>query len=72
MYFIASRHLWEAPSSIQFYRSWREKPQFCIDGMSFKEAWQYARPDDLDEFSKLMMTTWVLCFFSSRPLLTRL
>lgn len=55
--FTASRHLWEATSSVEFFRAWREKPQYCITDMSFKEFWMYARPDDMDEFTKLMLTT---------------
>ncbi|KAL7944772.1 hypothetical protein V8C42DRAFT_80924 [Trichoderma barbatum] len=57
--FTASRHLWEATSSVEFFRAWREKPQYCIADMSFKEFWMYARPDDLDEFTRLMLTTQV-------------
>lgn len=55
--FTASRHLWEATSSVEFFRAWREKPQYCIIDLSFKEFWMYARPDDLDEFTRLMLTT---------------
>jgi hypothetical protein len=55
--FTASRHLWEATSSVEFFRAWREKPQYCITDLSFKEFWMYARPDDMDEFTKLMLTT---------------
>ncbi|KAL6878614.1 hypothetical protein J3F83DRAFT_240841 [Trichoderma novae-zelandiae] len=57
--FTASRHLWEATSSVEFFRAWREKPQYCITDLSFKEFWMYARPDDMDEFTKLMLTTQV-------------
>ncbi|KAH6604757.1 hypothetical protein Trco_006464 [Trichoderma cornu-damae] len=57
--FTASRHLWEAPSSVEFFRAWREKPQYCITDLSFKEFWMYARPDDVDEFTKLLLTTQV-------------
>ncbi|KAM0254772.1 hypothetical protein ACHAQJ_006429 [Trichoderma viride] len=57
--FTASRHLWEATSSVEFFRAWREKPQYCVTDLSFKEFWMYARPDDMDEFTKLMLTTQV-------------
>ncbi|EHK45299.1 hypothetical protein TRIATDRAFT_221642 [Trichoderma atroviride IMI 206040] len=57
--FTASRHLWEATSSVDFFRAWREKPQYCVTDMSFKEFWMYARPDDMDEFTRLMLTTQV-------------
>ncbi|KAK7430803.1 hypothetical protein QQZ08_002592 [Neonectria magnoliae] len=54
--FTASRHLWEAPSSITFFQAWHMKPQFCVPDMDFKDVWMHARPDDLDEFSRLMLT----------------
>ncbi|KID87993.1 C6 zinc finger domain protein [Metarhizium guizhouense ARSEF 977] len=57
--FTASRHLWDAPNSVEFYRAWREKPQFSIQNMVFKDFWMYARPDDCDDFTKLMLTTQV-------------
>ncbi|KAK2603830.1 hypothetical protein QQS21_003954 [Conoideocrella luteorostrata] len=57
--FTASRHLWEAASSADFFRAWREKPQFMIKDMSFKEFWVYARPDDCDDFTKIMLTSQV-------------
>ncbi|KAJ3472119.1 hypothetical protein NLG97_g11269 [Lecanicillium saksenae] len=53
--FTASRHLWEAPSSVEFFRSWREKPQYFIRDFDFKDFWSYARPDDMDEFTKVML-----------------
>ncbi|KAM3562628.1 hypothetical protein ARSEF4850_002689 [Beauveria asiatica] len=53
--FTASRHLWEAPSSVEFFRSWREKPQYCIKDFEFKDFWSYARADDMDEFTKIML-----------------
>ncbi|KAH7326597.1 hypothetical protein B0I35DRAFT_475226 [Stachybotrys elegans] len=52
--FTASRHLWDASSSVDFYRAWRDKPMFCIKDMSFTEFWQHAQPDDMDEFTKSM------------------
>jgi hypothetical protein len=42
---------------VDFFRAWREKPQYCVTDMSFKEFWMYARPDDMDEFTRLMLTT---------------
>jgi hypothetical protein len=44
---------------VDFFRAWREKPQYCVTDMSFKEFWMYARPDDMDEFTRLMLTTQV-------------
>lgn len=53
--FTASRHLWEAPSSVDFFRAWRDKPQYYIRDFDFKDFWSYARPDDMDEFTKVML-----------------
>lgn len=57
LHFTASRHLWEAQTSVEFYRAWREKPRFLIQNMQYREFWQYATPDDLDEFTRVMLTT---------------
>ncbi|POR39717.1 Fungal Zn(2)-Cys(6) binuclear cluster domain containing protein [Tolypocladium paradoxum] len=57
--FTASRHLWEANSSVEFYRAWREKPQYWIENLVFKDFWMYGRPADLDEFTRLMLTSQV-------------
>ncbi|KAM3514220.1 hypothetical protein MY11210_002109 [Beauveria gryllotalpidicola] len=53
--FTASRHLWEAPSSVEFFRAWRDKPQYYIKDFEFKDFWSYARADDMDEFTKIML-----------------
>ncbi|KAH8174034.1 fungal zn(2)-Cys(6) binuclear cluster domain-containing protein [Sarocladium implicatum] len=57
IHFTASRHLWDAQTSVEFYRAWREKPRFLIEQMQYREFWQYASPDDLDEFTRIMLTT---------------
>ncbi|GAB0134587.1 hypothetical protein EsDP_00002952 [Epichloe bromicola] len=57
--YIASRHLWDANSSVDFFRAWREKPQFTITGLNFQEFWVYARPDDCDDFTRIMLTSCV-------------
>lgn len=57
--FTASKSLWEATSSVEFYRAWREKPQYFIRNFDFKEFWQYGRLDDMDEFTRLMLTPQV-------------
>lgn len=56
MVFTASRHLWEADSSVNFYRAWQEKPQYCIQDLDFKAFWLYGRPEDVDDFTRLMLT----------------
>jgi hypothetical protein len=53
--FTASRQLWEASSSNEFYRLWREKQRFHIRGFAFADFWQYARPEDMDDFTKLLL-----------------
>lgn len=58
--FTASRHLWEAQSSLDFFRAWREKPQYHIDNFDFTTFWMYARADDADEFTRLMLIPYVL------------
>ncbi|KJZ76532.1 hypothetical protein HIM_03868 [Hirsutella minnesotensis 3608] len=57
--FTASKHLWDATSSVEFYRSWRDKPQYWIENMSFTDFWMYGRPADLDEFTRLMLISQV-------------
>ncbi|KAF5021173.1 hypothetical protein F66182_6795 [Fusarium sp. NRRL 66182] len=54
--FTASRYLWEADSSVSFFRAWQTKPQYLVHNMDFKDVWMHAQPDDIDEFTKLMMT----------------
>jgi hypothetical protein len=53
-WFTASRHVWEAESSVEFYRAWREKPLYLIKNFDFTEFWQYGRVDDMDEFTRLI------------------
>ncbi|KAH6997687.1 hypothetical protein BKA56DRAFT_626518 [Ilyonectria sp. MPI-CAGE-AT-0026] len=54
--FTVSRHLWEAHSSVAFFHAWHNKPQYCVSEMDFKDVWMRARPDDVDDFAKLMLT----------------
>jgi hypothetical protein len=56
---MASSHLWNATSAAQFYHAWHEKPRFFINNMSYNEFWLYARPDDLDEFTTMLLTAQV-------------
>lgn len=52
-----SRHLWEAESSFAFYRAWEEKkPHFVIENYSLGEFLKYGRPEDVDEFGKIILT----------------
>lgn len=54
--FTASKYLWEADSSMAFFRAWQTKPQFPVRDNDFKGIWMHAQPDDIDEFTKLMLT----------------
>ncbi|KAJ4272192.1 hypothetical protein NW762_000903 [Fusarium torreyae] len=54
--FTASRYLWEADSSVAFFRAWQTKPQYPVTNLDFKAVWLHAQPEDVDEFTKLMLT----------------
>jgi hypothetical protein len=55
-HFTASRYLWEADSSLAFFRAWQTKPQYPVRNLDFKGVWLHAQPEDVDEFTKLMLT----------------
>ncbi|KAF7548292.1 hypothetical protein G7046_g8723 [Stylonectria norvegica] len=57
--FTASRHLWEADSSLAFYRAWNEKPQYCVVDMGLKDLWLYGQAEDVDTFTKFMLTAQI-------------
>lgn len=42
---------------MSFLRAWQTKPQFTVNQMDFKEIWLHARPEDLDEFTVMLLTT---------------
>ncbi|KAH7133624.1 hypothetical protein EDB81DRAFT_762909 [Dactylonectria macrodidyma] len=54
--FTTSRYLWNADTSVAFFQAWHHKPQFRVSDMDFKDVWMYARPEDIDDFTKLMLT----------------
>ena len=54
--FTASKHLWEAPTSVDFFRAWKTKPRWTVQHLNFCEFWQYARPADTDDFTKVLLT----------------
>ncbi|KAF4963167.1 hypothetical protein FSARC_8793 [Fusarium sarcochroum] len=54
--FTASRYLWEADSSAAFFRAWQTKPQYPVTNLDFKAVWLHAQPEDVDDFTKLMLT----------------
>lgn len=54
--YTASQHLWGADTSVEFFRAWRDQPRWTIQKFDYKEFWQYARPEDMDEFTRMMLT----------------
>lgn len=50
-----SGHLWEAPSSFDFYRAWREKPKWAISNLFFEEFLKDGKGEDMDEFSRFLL-----------------
>lgn len=54
--FTASRHLWDATSSVNFFQAWHMKPQYCVSDMDFKDVWMHARAEDIDDFTKVLLT----------------
>lgn len=51
-----SKYLWEADSSYEFIRMWKEKPQFVITGYKFEQFLEHGKGDDADEFSRILLT----------------
>ncbi|KAM7209602.1 hypothetical protein V8F20_000005 [Naviculisporaceae sp. PSN 640] len=52
-----SAPLWEAESSFDFYRAWEDKgPHFVIDNYDLEDFLRYGRPDQVDEFGKIILT----------------
>ncbi|KAK8194226.1 hypothetical protein M8818_007414 [Zalaria obscura] len=53
------RHLWEAPSSFDFYRAWREKPKWAISNLFFEEFLKDGKGEDMDEFSRFLLVVYM-------------
>jgi len=51
-----SRHLWEADSSFEFARMWKEKPHFIIANYSFEHFIQCGRGEDVDDFAEILLS----------------
>jgi hypothetical protein len=51
-----ARSLWEASSSSEFYRQWREKPQFIIVNFSFEKFVRHGRGEDVDQFAEILLS----------------
>ncbi|TPX08403.1 uncharacterized protein E0L32_010133 [Thyridium curvatum] len=54
-----SRHLWEADSTYEFQRMWREKPPFIINNFSFDEFLKHGRGEDVDEFAEILLSVYL-------------
>ncbi|KAK3934077.1 hypothetical protein QBC46DRAFT_274519 [Diplogelasinospora grovesii] len=66
-----ARSLWEANSSFEFQRMWRESPQFIISNYSFEKFLEHGRAEDVDEFAEILLSVYLGVdepreFFSAR------
>lgn len=53
----SSRWLWEAEGPTAFYNAWRDKPRWFVENVFVAEVAKTAAPADVDEFTKLWLTT---------------
>jgi len=51
-----SRWLWEASSSSEFQRRWKEEPQFVITNYSFEKFLSCGKGGDVDEFAEILLS----------------
>jgi hypothetical protein len=52
-----SSYLWSAKSTIHFYTAWRDRPQYFIENFPKPDdTVKYAKPEDLDEFSEMLLS----------------
>ncbi|KAH8597060.1 hypothetical protein B0O99DRAFT_593341 [Bisporella sp. PMI_857] len=54
-----SRPLWEAPSSFDFFLIWRNKAYPIIENFDFESFLKTGISDDVDDFSKVLMVTYM-------------
>ncbi|KAG8164221.1 hypothetical protein KVR01_006139 [Diaporthe batatas] len=54
-----SRPLWEASSSFEFSRLWKETPHFIISNYSFDSFLKHGRGEDVDDFAEILMTVYM-------------
>ncbi|ROT35603.1 hypothetical protein SODALDRAFT_328974 [Sodiomyces alkalinus F11] len=55
----ASRHLWDAKSSVSFLSAWREKPQFVVENLFIQDLAKRARPEDVDSMALIALTAFL-------------
>ncbi|KAI0150346.1 hypothetical protein GGR57DRAFT_192720 [Xylariaceae sp. FL1272] len=57
--FTLCRPLWEASSSVEFQRLWKQTPQFIISNFSFEKFLENGRGSDVDEFAEIMLSVYM-------------
>ncbi|KAI1148881.1 hypothetical protein F4825DRAFT_76212 [Nemania diffusa] len=53
------RALWEASSSAEFQRAWKESPHFVIANFTFKEFIENGQAQDVDEFAEILLSLYM-------------
>ncbi|KAH8883952.1 hypothetical protein GQ53DRAFT_406735 [Thozetella sp. PMI_491] len=54
-----SRQLWEAPSSWDFFQSWKTTPRYVIGNLDFESFLKTGRGEDLDGYSKFLLVVYM-------------
>ncbi|KAK3390050.1 hypothetical protein B0H63DRAFT_464706 [Podospora didyma] len=54
-----SRSLWEAGSSFEFDRMWKERPQFVVANFALESFLGQGRAEDVDEFAEIMLSVYI-------------
>ncbi|CAJ2502414.1 Uu.00g098080.m01.CDS01 [Anthostomella pinea] len=54
-----SRPLWEAESSFEFNRKWKESPHFVIANYSFERFLEFGRGEDVDDFAEIVLSVYI-------------
>ncbi|KAI1190092.1 hypothetical protein F5B17DRAFT_388679 [Nemania serpens] len=72
-----SSHIWDAQSSFDFFRAWREKPLYIISSFEFEDFLKTGTGDDLDDFAYYFLALYfgvdeirTFCYETSERLLT--
>ncbi|KAI0400293.1 hypothetical protein F4802DRAFT_503901 [Xylaria palmicola] len=53
------RSLWEARSSAEFWRAWRESPHFVVTNFTFDDFLEAGDSGELDEFAQMLLTAYM-------------
>jgi hypothetical protein len=54
-----SAYLWKAQNAFDFAMAWNERKHFLVKGMDLSDLLATARPDDIDMFGKVVLTSMV-------------